>query len=240
MIFTTAVDHLLGLFQVEAQPVIGGVRFLLALIMFSLLASLYETVNNGWLDFRCYPETNDVLTQECHSRYSAEMISLIDPNLLVIITTGTLLVLWGAIGHYSSKNLQKIKKAISSKKEHLCQEFWVRFLLHICFEAVVIAGLSVFFCYTHTQMYLKENAYNCTLTNASAEIVVMCRDIRHRDKANLNIAIIGVMALILLSCIWTICSAICKKEEFIKDLVDLTTGNEEGREKLEINGQPLK
>ena len=89
-------------------------------------------------------------------------------------------------------------------------------------------------------MYSKESTYNCTLTNASAEIVVKCRDIGHRDKGNLNSAIIGVMALILLSCIWTIRSTICKKEEFIKDLVDLTTGNEEGREKLEINGQQMK
>ena len=138
MDFTTAKNYLLSLFQVEAQPVIGGVRFQLALIMFPLLASLYETVNNGRLDFRCFPETNNALTQECHSRYSAEMISLIDPIFLVIITTGTLLVFWGAIGHYSSKHLQKTKKALYSKKEHLCHEFWGRFLLHICFEAVVL------------------------------------------------------------------------------------------------------
>ena len=206
MDFTTAKNYLLSLFQVEAQLVIGGVRFQLALIMFPLLASLYETVNNGRLDFRCFPETNNVLTQECHSRYTAEMISFIDPNFLVIITAGTLLVSWGAIGHYSSKHLQKMKKTIYSKKEHLCHEFWERFLLHICFEAVVIAILLVFFCNTQ-KMYSKESTYNCTLTNASAEIVVKCRDIGHRDKGNLNSAIIIVMALSLLSCIWTICSA---------------------------------
>ena len=67
-----------------------------------------------------------------------------------------------------------------------------------------------------------------------------CRDVHHWYKANLNIVIIGGMALILLLCIWTICDAICKKEQFIKDLVDLTTVNEEGKQKLEINAQPLK
>lgn len=48
------------------------------------------------------------------------------------------------------------------------------------------------------------------------------------------------MAFILLLCISTICYAICKKKEFIKDLVDLTTGKEEGKEILKINAQPLK
>ena len=66
MSFTTAVDHLLGLFQLEAQPVIGGVRFLLSWII--VLASLDKTAENGRLNFTCHPEANDVLTQECHSR----------------------------------------------------------------------------------------------------------------------------------------------------------------------------
>ena len=71
MNFTTALVHLLGLFQVEAQPVIGLVRFRLSLII--VLASLHQTADNGRLDFTCHPETNNVLTQECLSRYSAEM-----------------------------------------------------------------------------------------------------------------------------------------------------------------------
>ena len=239
MSFTTAVDHLLGLFQVEAQPVIGGVRFLLSLIMFLVLASL-DKIDNARLDFRCHPEINDALTQECVSRFSAERRSFIDPYFFVRITAGTLFVLWSAINLYSSKHLPKIRrKTVYREREHLCHEFWTKFLLHVCCEAVVIAVLLVLFCCTQ-KMYFTENTYNCTLRNASVEIVVTCRDIRHWDKANLNFVIIGGMALILFLCIWTICYVICKKEEFIRDLVDLTTGNDEGKEKLEINAQPLK
>ena len=238
MNFTTALVHLLGLFQVEAQPVIGLVRFRLSLII--VLASLHQTADNGRLDFACHPETNVVLTQECLSRYSAEMRSFIYPFFLVRITAGALFVLWSAVSFYSSKNVPKIrKKTIYSEKEHLCHEFWWKFLLHVCCEAVVIAVSLVLFCYNQ-KMYFSEDSYNCTLRNASVEIVVRCRDIHHWEKANLNIFIIGGMALILLLCISTICYAICKKKEFIKDLVNLTTGNEEGKEKLKINAQRLK
>ena len=160
--------------------------------------------------------------------------------LQIRITAVALFVSWSAINLYSSKHLPKIrKKTIYNEKKHLCHEFWKKFLLHVCFEAVVITVLLVPFCYAQ-KMYFTENTYNCTLRNASVEIVVTCRDIHHWYKANLNIVIIGGMALILLLCIWTICDAICKKEEFIKDLVDLTTGNKEGKQKLEINAQPLK
>ncbi|XP_067045206.1 uncharacterized protein [Acropora muricata] len=229
MNFTTALVHLLGLFQVEAQPVIGLVRFRMSLII--LLASLHQTADNGRLDFTCHPETNNVLTQECLSRYSAEMRSFIHPYFLVRITAGALFALWSAVSFYSSKNVPKIRKnAIYSEKEHLCHEFWGKFLLHVCCEAVVIAALLVLFCYTQ-KMYFSEDSYNCTLRNASVEIVVTCRDIHHWEKAHLNIFIIGGMAFILLLCISTICYAIFRKKEFIKDLVDLTKGNEEGGEK---------
>lgn len=241
MSFTTPVDHLISLFQVEAQPVIGGVRFLLSLIMFLVLASLDKIADNGRLDFRCHPEINDALMQECLSRFPEERRSFIDPYFFVRITAGTLFVLWSAINLYSSKHLPKIRrKTVYREREHLCHEFWTKFLLHVCCEAVVIAILLVLFCCTQ-KMYFTENAYNnCTIRNASVEIVVTCRDVHHWDKANLNIFIIGGMALILLLCIWAICYAICKKEEFIKDLVNLTTENEEGKEKLKIHAQPLK
>lgn len=145
MNFTTALVHLLGLFQVEAQPVIGLVRFRMSLII--VLASLHQTADNGRIDFTCHPETNNVLTQECLSRYSAEMRSFIHPYFLVRITAGALFVLWSAVSFYSSKNVPKIrKKTIYNEKEHLCHEFWGKLLLHVCCEAVVIAVSFVLFC----------------------------------------------------------------------------------------------
>ena len=233
MNFTTALVPLLGLFQVEAQPVIGLVRFRLSLII--VLASLHQTADNERLDFTCHPETNDVLTQECLSRYSAEMRSFIYPYFLVRVTAGALFVLWSAISLYSSKHLPKIrKKTIYSQKEHLCREFWGKFFLHVCCEAVVIFVLLVLFCYTQ-KMYFTENSYNCTVRNASLEIVLTCRDDHHRNKSNTNIVIIGGMAFILFLCLWAIFDGMYKKENFIKELVDLnTTENEKGKGKLEI------
>ncbi|XP_015761088.1 PREDICTED: uncharacterized protein LOC107340256 [Acropora digitifera] len=224
-IFITGVVCLLRFFQAEAQPIIGNVRFSFFWIIFAVLASPYKTVNNDRLDFTCYPETNDVLTQECFSRYSAEMRSFIYPYFLVQITAGALFVLWSSLSLNSSKYLQKVrKKTIYSEKEHLCHEFWGKLLLHVCCEAVVIAVLLVLFFYTQ-KMYFSEDSYDCTLRNALVDVVT-CRDLHHWQKAYLNNFIIMWMALSLLLCMWTICHATCKKEEFIKDLVDLTTGDD--------------
>ncbi|XP_044180798.1 uncharacterized protein LOC114951539 [Acropora millepora] len=231
--FTTGVVYLRGLFRWEVRPVTGNVRFLLFTIMILVLAILYDTVNNGRLDFRCHPEINDALMQECLSRYYAEMRSFIDPYFMVRITAVALFVLWSAINLYSTALLRKMrKKTIYGKERRLFHKIRKKFLLHLCCGAVVIAVSLALFCYAQ-KVYFSEDRYKCTLRNASVEIVVTCRDIHHWDKANLNIFIIGGMALILLLCIWAICYAICKKEEFIKDLVDFAKGNEEGREKIE-------
>lgn len=214
--------------DLSVKPIIGNVRFGFSFfwIMFAILASPYKTVNNDRLDFTCYPETNDVLTQECFSRYSGEMRSFIYPYFLVQITAGALFVLWSSLSLNSSKYLRKIrKKTIYSEKERLCHEFWGKLLLHVCCEAVVIAVLLVLFGYTQ-KMSLSEDSYSCTLRNALVEIVVTCRDLHHWQKAYLNNFIIMSMALSLLLCMWTICHATCIKEEFIKDLVDLTTGDD--------------
>ena len=162
------------------------------------------------------------------------MRSSISPHFLVRITVYTLVVLWIAIICYSGKHLPKIKgTTVYSEKEHLCHEFWKKFLFHVCCKTVFIAVSLVLLCYTQ-KMYLTENTYYCPLKN-----VVTCSIVPHWDKDPI-IHIIGGMVFLLVLCVWTIYDAIRNKEEFIKDLVNLTTGNEEGKERLEINVQPLK
>lgn len=100
------------------------------------------------------------------------------------------------------------------KKEHLFYKFWKKYILDVCSEAASIALSLVL--------------YTCTLRNTSVEIVLTRIDVHHWEKENLNIVIIGGMTLSWLLCMWTICYAVCKKEEFIKNPVDLTTGNEKG------------
>lgn len=238
MDFATLVDYLLRSFEPEAQPVSGRVQFILSLCVLPLLASLDKTADNGRLDFTCNPEVNSELSQECLSRYSVEMSSFLDLHFFTRTTASILIVFWSARKTYRSQYLKKIRrKTVYQEKEQLCRECWKNFLLHVCCEAVVIAFLLLLLCYTQ-KMHFTESTYNCTPEKTLVEVVVTCRDVPHRYKANLIIVIIGVMALIFLLCIWTIYYATCRKEEFIKDLLDLTTGNEEGTEKLEINAQP--
>ena len=235
MSLTTAVDFLLRLFQEEGQSIAGCLRFLVFLIMLLVLPSVDLTADNRKLDIRCHPETNDSLTQECLLLYSAETRSLISPHFLVWITASLVSVLWSTITFFSAKQLPKIKGMTDHrKKEPLCREFWNKCFLHVCSEAVVVAVSLAYLCYTQ-KMYLTENTFDCHLKND-----VTCSIEHHRDIENPTIIIIGGMSTILLFCVLTICDAICNKEAFIKDLVNSSTGKEEGSERLEINVQPLK
>lgn len=231
MSLTTAVDFLL---QVVAQSGVGCVRFLVSLIMLLALPSLDLTADNGRLDIKCHPRTNEVVKQDCLSLYSAETRPFISPHFLVQITAILVIVLWSVIIVYNAKKLPKIKRTtVYSEKEHLCHEFWKKFYLHVCSEAAVIAISLAYLCYTQ-KMHLTENAFYCHLKNVTCSI-------EHQwDKENPITVIIGGMVLILVLSVWTICDAIGNKEEIIKDLVNSTTRNKEGKERLEINVQPLK
>ena len=235
MSWTTARDFLLGLFQSEAQSIAGCVRFLVSWIMLLVLPSLDLTPKDERLDIQCHPKTNDEVTPECLSKYSAETKSFITPYFLVWMTASLLFVFWSTIIFHSAKDVQKIKRMTSSReKEHLCREFWKKFFLHVCCETVLIAVSLVLLCYTQ-KMYLTESTYYCPLRDG-----VTCSIVYQWEKENPIFVIIGGMVLLLVLCMWTICDAICNEEEFIKDLVNSTTGNEEGKERLEINVQPLK
>lgn len=235
MSLMTAVDFLLRLFQEEGQSIAGCIRFFVFLIMLLVLPSLDLTADNRKPAIKCHPETNDSLTQECLSLYSAETRSLISPHILAWITASLVLVLWGTLIFFSAKQLPKIKEmTVHRKKEPLCREFWNKCFLHVCSEAVVVAVSLSYLFYTQ-KMYLTENTFDCDLKND-----VKCSIEHHRDIENPIIIIIGGMSTNLLFCMLTICDAICNKEAFIKDLLNSSTGKEECSERLEINVQPLK
>ena len=224
MSLTTAVDFLLSLFQVEGQSIAGCVRFFVFLIKLLFLRSLDLTAGNRKLGIKCQPETNDSLTQDCLSLYSAEIRSSISLRFLAWFTTSLVLVLWGTMIFYSKKQLPKIKRADYRKKEALCREFWNKFFLHVCSEAVVVAVSLAYLCYTQ-KMYVTENTFYCRQKNN-----VTCRIEHHRDIENPIIIVMGGMTTILLFCMLTICDAICRKEAFIKDLVNSSTSKEEGKD----------
>ena len=233
----TVMDYLLGLFRLESQSIIGSVRFLLTWVMFPILLAKLDT-GSGRLDFFCSSEADDGITQQCFSKYSADMSSFLHPNTFAWMTAVALVVLWSSIILYSSKHLKKIRRKTDlSEKKQLCHELWKKSLLHVCCEALVIILILIFF-YCTQEISLPET-YNCSVWNASKEIIQTCEDVRHWDKSKLNCSYVFMMAFLVVLCIVTIFDTLCHKECFIKDLLDLNTNkNEAGKEMLEILNCP--
>ena len=237
MNISTVMDYLLSLFKLEFQSIFGSVRFLLTWVMFPILLAKLDT-GSGRLGFACSSEADDRVTRQCFSKYSADMSSFLHPNTIAWMTAVTLFVLWGLIILYSSKHLKKIRRKTDfSEKKQLCHELWEKSLLHVCCEALVIILILIFFYYTQ-EISLPET-YNCPVGNASKEIIQTCEDVHHREKSKLNFAYVFMMVFLIVLCIVTIFHALCHKERFINDLLDLNTNeNETGKEMLEILNCP--
>ena len=217
------------LIPLKGQPTIGGVRLVFSLF-FLIFASQHDA-GNDILSFMCHPETSDFHKEKCFAQYTAEMSPFMRPYLFSLLTAGILFVLWTSMILYSLGHLPKIRRATdSSAREHLCHDFWKMFLLHVGSEAVAVSVTLGLFCYTQKIHFA--GTYNCTLM---IESVTTCIDVHHRDKSILNIFFIGGLALILLLCLGTVCQAMGNRENFIKELQDLNTPeNEAGKERLEI------
>ena len=233
MNISTVMDYLLSLFKLESQSVFGGVRFVLTWLMFLILLAKLDT-GSGRQGFSCSSEADNGITRQCFSKYSADMSSFLHPNTFAWMTGLTLVFLWSFILLYSSKQLKKIRRKTDlSEKKQLCHDLWKKSLLHVCLETVVIILILIFF-YCTQEISLPET-YNCTVGNASKEIIETCEDVHHREKTKLNCAYVFMMVFLMVLCIVTIFHTLCHKERFIKDLLDLNTNeNEAGKEMLEI------
>ena len=229
---SAVMKYLLSFWTLESQSMIGNVRFGLTIFMFLVLVN-FDT-GSGRLAFACGSEDNDELKRQCYSKYSADTSSFFLPYTFVLMTAGVLFFLWNLMLAYSSKHLKKIRrKADDIGRKQLCDELWGKSLLHVYSElALVIFALILFFC---TQEITLPETYNCTVWNASKETVLTCKDVHHWSKSKLNYTIILVMAVLVVLCIATIFDAMCNKECFIKDLLDLNTKEiEAGKELLEV------
>ena len=223
------MKYLLSFCTLESQFIVGNVRFGLTIFAFVVLVN-FDT-GSGRLAFACGSEANDELKRRCFSKYSADMSSFLHPYTFVLMTAGVLFVLWNLILVYSSKHLQKIRRKTDDiERKQLCHELWKKSLLHVCCEALVIILILIFF-YCTQEISLPET-YNCSVWNASQEIIQTCEDVHHREKSKLNCAYVFVMASLLVLCIVTIFDTMYNKECFIKDLLDLNTKDNEAGKKM--------
>ena len=220
--------YLSSLSALKGLSSIGGVRLIFSLFFIYALTKYDGIAYNGRLSFICHPETNAVHKEECYSMSSAEMSRLMRPYFSLLVTAFILIALWTTMILYSLRHLPKIRRVkVSSEREHLCLEFWKMMILHVSSETVALSFILGLFCYS--QKIHIAATHNCTLIVP----VMTCLDVDHQLKSILNILFIGGMAFILFLCIATVYQAVYNKENFIKELLVLSTQeNGAGKERL--------
>ncbi|XP_015779385.1 PREDICTED: uncharacterized protein LOC107357262 [Acropora digitifera] len=207
----------------EGQSILGGLRLICSAIFLFGMSRIDAVTEGGRLDFSCDPNISVVDEKLCFLDYSDEMNAWMQLKIFLLVTAFILVVLWTAMILYSSNHLKKIRGATdSSEREHLCQQFWRMFLLHVSSEAASISAILVFF--SCTQKLVSPDKYDCKLNNQ----VVTCVDVLHREKKIFNIFFILWMLLILVLCFVTFVRAACYKENFIKELLIVLDTTETG------------
>ena len=223
----------------KSQTVFGAIHFCVFLVSWPIIIdSLKKRLDQDRLTFNCVPKPSDVTKQLCYDDYISTVSPLSTPLTFAFITFAVLGFLWIIFIVYSIRTVRRIKKE-QSKKKCLSKTFTYIFLLHVCCQLVVLVVVMGLFC--HYQTLSLPVVYMCSQRNTTQipvnqEKNMTCSDMHYRQKSDLNIGIITIMAISIVLCAIAIIHLLLTRKEFLQQLVgDPEGGDAEGINLGELN-----
>ncbi len=221
-----------GLFQLalSSQTICGGIQFLLfSISLGAVIGALQHYHANDRLTFNCSPKPSDFIKQLCYDNYTSTMSSWLIPRNVAAITYGVLCVYWICFMLYGAVTLRQIKReqAEQNQRRRQWRRFLCMYIIHVCFRFVFKGVMIGIFC-TYQTLYLP-SVFKCSTfapkTNTTTipvnqtETVIQCNDLHYKEKSNLNIAIIVIIASIMVLAILEVVHLSLTKEKFHEKLL---------------------
>ena len=240
------MDHLSRL-AFKSQTVCGAVDFVLFLVSWpTIIGLLKDFLDKDRLTFNCIPKPSDVIKQLCYGDYISSVSPLLIPLDFAYITCGILGFSWVSFILYSAFALWRIKKAEKEQQQHLkecrARRFMWSFLFHVCIQLVVLVVMMGLFCSFQT-IHLPV-VYKCSQRNNTQiptnQVKMTCNDLHHRQKSNLNIGVITIMAISIVLCLFSIIHLYLTRQNFLQQLLGdsesyISLGELSGTESLELS-----
>ena len=233
------MDNLLQL-GLRFQTIFSGIHFLFHLFSWPfIIGFLKDYQNQDRLNFNCMPKPSDFTRQRCYDNYISTLSPLLTPLDFAGITYGALGFLWVLFILTGAWLRRRIKKLRNGQRNQ-SRIFTLVFVCHFCFQFLLLTVIMGLFCSCQSLSFPAEfNCYqsNTTLTPPNQEAGNMtCNDLRYKEKSNLNIAIIVIMALSILCCILTVIHVVAKRKTFI-ELGDVFAQGENSETGINLEGK---
>lgn len=233
-IFGAALNKLSEAWPFGCITAMGRARIIVSLFLFIAFASQDWIAHNSSLDFSCKPEISTFDIELCFSLYSSEVFPLMRPYHFLLLTACVQVVLWIAMIHYGSMQLQKITKQRITRviENDLWHELWTWSRRHVFCEVGFLSFMLVLFLFT--QEFDVPVTYNCTFKSA---LVATCIDQYHKRKLLLKWFLIIVMAFMWVFCILTLLPMSCEqkfKEELLLSSTQASNKGDVGQKDIDV------
>lgn len=216
----------------KSQTVIGCVRFLICFVSWPVVIKKFDDFPVKDIHgFNCDPNPSKFIRQHCYDSYVLSTMSplKVTTKYFSVIMLSVLGSLWAVITIYGAWAVRQIKgEHDRGKKKSSIQRFWCISLCHVGFEALFVIAMMVPFCCKQTLCIPK--IYRCSPQNVTTHIqmvdVYKCNDQFFRDKLHLNYAVVGIMGFYICVCVATMVFLLCKKKNFLDQLVALESSSD--------------
>ena len=216
-----------SLFQLalSSQTICGGIQFLLfSISLGAVIGTLQHYHANDILTFSCSPKPNDFIKQLCYDNYISTVSPLSIPRDVAAVTYGVLCVCWICFMLYGAVTLRQIKteQAERNQRRRQWRKFLSVYIMHVCFRLVFLSIMIGLFCSYQTlhlpKMYECDSSYSYQTKTTSflsnqTGTVIHCSDLHYKEKSNLNIAIIVIIASIMILSIYEVFHLLLTREK---------------------------
>ena len=233
----------------RSQTIVGGCHFLFWLFSWPfVIGFLKDYHDKDRLTFNCIPKPNDFTRQRCYDNYTSAVSPGLTPLDFAGMNYGALGFLWLFFMLMGAMTLRRINRERSEQgKINQWKKFMRRFVYHVCAQLVVLSVMMGLFCaYQTIHLPSEYKCYqtNMTLTSFNQRPVNMtCNDLRYKEKSKLNIAIIVIMTISIVFCLFTLIhlgvtrrTGLLLPEHLLGDIFEREDGN---AERVTLRGEDI-
>ena len=215
----------------RSQTIFSGFLLVLSVAAWPyIIDQLKDYESKDRLQFNCMPEVIKFKTQRCYNNYTSAMSPLLTPLSFAGITFGVSGCGWLFVTLLGAINLRRIHKETNIERKKKLEKLFLRvFIFHICGQIVLLVVMIGLFLRYQKLKYPAE--YSCF----SANTTLTCSDLRHKEKSNINFAIIVVFSVSILFCLMSIIHVAKSKDVKLSNLLIGNIEEDHNKEKKEEN-----
>ena len=212
---------------IKSQTALGGFQLFFSYILLNYIHNHLEKYHDSDRhNFNCDPKPSDFIRQSCYNNYLSTVTKPhgIIPQNVVAITRDILCTCWIALAIYGAVTLRRRP----GYEENNANKYLCAYFIHVIFRILFLGVMLGLVCSYHK--IILPSVFECVVNQTNSQtapspllnqtkITLICNDLHHKEKSNLNIAFIVVNVLFMVLSIFEVLHLWRNSETYLQHLI---------------------